>query len=1243
MEYLSCLPACLSHLCLKLVSPNRFNEPPRKKARVSNWQFLLLAWALICVPFLRPCPTLGASLPLGGKIVYVQGDVKVRTASGPEWVPAKIDQSLYPGDAVKTGPLSRAAILCVDESQIKLNENTLFILKNAAQSSRLKLGEVVPAAVREIFQSLYTVPQGEIWLRNSNEKFRFELETPAVTVGIRGTELNLQVSPDGTTRLVLLHGALSLENPLGRIDLHPGEEGFARPGQAPTKRVLLTPADAVQWSLYYPGIFSYRDLPLSTTAASPLDQEAVTAYNQGNLKSARQTAENALARNPGDPLALTVLGWMSLQRHTLEEAEGFFRRVQPPTAMSAIGLALACYRRGDVVGAYTLSQQALKTLPPFSTLTAMAGYFALLAGRVAEARGLLEQARQQGSAILAPSFLAQMNLVQNRKIAAQEQAAQAMAQGPDSPQALLTQALVEIARFDLPKARHHLENALKSDPGFIQAYVYLARLWLGSDYLDRAWRTIEAALRLAPKEGEVLALAGFVRLGFRDYDRAKIFFEEAVKVGPGLGEPHLGLGHYFFRYRDFPQGLAEILTATLLEPRVSLYQSDLGRALYQVRAFDKALETYDYAKTLDPRDPTPYLYKGIALTDLYRPGEAVQEINRSIELNDNRAIFRSRTMLDRDLAVRNYNLALSYNQLGLADWAYSKAVTAVKSDPASSSAHIFLASSYFSTGQRVSSEVSEVTLFNLLSPTNENTYALTTNYTQMFEMPYLRVLARGGIGTWDKRSAIQEHSLEVYGGQPGLGFDWVGSYQDDRGFRPSNSGRNFMQSLLRVKWEPTVKDSFFASHNYSDTKSGDDYNLNDYGYQNQPRFRNFQHWREMELGYVHRFSPQAMLLAYFGYRNLDNRHLDFPFQIFDLVSWGPGWTANWLQSQLLAPQENINLQVQKQLILDNHTLIGGFDYFAGHLKFRQRDFYNIALWGFPLGSIELRQDYRPPDLAYSFYLIDYWRLTPKLLMELGVFKDFVKNSRAFYPQPLSNSLWNPRLGLNYQITANHTLRLALQRNLSTHILSPLLAPTEVAGFPSLLNVDDGAIVREVGFAWEAQWNPLTFTVLRLDAHRIDVPQYETDANGQPVRVSWDWKRYQASLILNRILHSSLGLTAGLVGKRLVPDCNPLFPDNMPRKDFYEANGILGLNFQHRTGWQAKVTTFSVYNRFKDRSDNLFGLVDVGFGKKFDNKRGFFLLEVTNLFNRHFFYQTEYAALDNFYPMRRFMFRLGLYF
>ena len=205
------------------------------------------------------------------------------------------------------------------------------------------------------------------------------------------------------------------------------------------------------------------------------------------------------------------------------------------------------------------------------------------------------------------------------------------------------------------------------------------------------------------------------------------------------------------------RGLAEMLTATLLEPRISLYQSELGKALYQVRAFDKALQVYDYAKTLDKNDPTPYLYKGIALTDLNRPAEAVQEINQSIDLNDNQAIFRSRIMLDQDQAVSNYNLARAYTDLGLGEWAYSKAVTSVKKSPTNSSAYLFLARAISPPEQNAWVRVRRrCCSTGLLSPANQNTFSLYNDYTPMFEMPYWRATLQGGIGAWKEKKAITE-------------------------------------------------------------------------------------------------------------------------------------------------------------------------------------------------------------------------------------------------------------------------------------------------------------------------------------------------------------------------------------------------------------------------------------------------------------------------------------------------------
>lgn len=106
----------------------------------------------------------------------------------------------------------------------------------------------------------------------------------------------------------------------------------------------------------------------------------------------------------------------------------------------------------------------------------------------------------------------------------------------------------------------------------------------------------------------------------------------------------------------------------LLEPRRALFLSYWGKMLHQIERFEKALEVLAFAAKLDPRDPTPAFYSAVILRDLNRPTEAIAAINRAVALNDNRAVYRSRFLLDRDLASKNIDLSLLYNQLGLSAW-----------------------------------------------------------------------------------------------------------------------------------------------------------------------------------------------------------------------------------------------------------------------------------------------------------------------------------------------------------------------------------------------------------------------------------------------------------------------------------------------------------------------------------------------------------------------------------------------
>src|SRR6185436_14634362 len=100
------------------------------------------------------------------------------------------------------------------------------------------------------------------------------------------------------------------------------------------------------------------------------------------------------------------------------------------------------------------------------------------------------------------------------------------------------------------------------------------------------------------------------------------------------------------------------------------------------------------AQKLDPNDPTSWLYMALLDQQENRINEAVEDLEKSKELNDNRSVFRSRLMLDQDEAVRGANLASMYRDDGMFDRSVQEAARAVNYDYANYSAHLFLANSY---------------------------------------------------------------------------------------------------------------------------------------------------------------------------------------------------------------------------------------------------------------------------------------------------------------------------------------------------------------------------------------------------------------------------------------------------------------------------------------------------------------------------------------------------------------------
>src|SRR6185369_14036839 len=173
--------------------------------------------------------------------------------------------------------------------------------------------------------------------------------------------------------------------------------------------------------------------------------------------------------------------------------------------------------------------------------------------------------------------------------------------------------------------------------------------------IKAALAALEKSLWRSPRNAQALALKGFLLSAQNRVRDALGFFEQAIAIDGGLGNAWLGRGLCRIRRGHADEGRFDLQVAAALEPQRSVLRSYLGKAFNNAGDLRHAEKELRIAELLDASDPTPGLYSALLLRDRNRINEAVGDLERSQELNDNRRIYRSRLLLDQDRAVRGAN------------------------------------------------------------------------------------------------------------------------------------------------------------------------------------------------------------------------------------------------------------------------------------------------------------------------------------------------------------------------------------------------------------------------------------------------------------------------------------------------------------------------------------------------------------------------------------------------------------
>ena len=202
---------------------------PRMKMPVN----ILTAFLLLCFCF----PVSAAEM--AAQVILAKGQASVISSKGKART-LKRRSKIYSGDVIKTGANGSVQLRFIDKALMTIKPGselniTSYLYDDGSKKTTKK--EVVMSLVTGGFRTITGVI-------GKGDKSAYKVKTPAASVGIRGTNYEIQQEVSGSFVMAVYVGGISVENEAGSIDLGLGSDfNYTRvaPGQAP-KGLLVIPA-----------------------------------------------------------------------------------------------------------------------------------------------------------------------------------------------------------------------------------------------------------------------------------------------------------------------------------------------------------------------------------------------------------------------------------------------------------------------------------------------------------------------------------------------------------------------------------------------------------------------------------------------------------------------------------------------------------------------------------------------------------------------------------------------------------------------------------------------------------------------------------------------------------------------------------------------------------------------------------------------------------------------------------------
>lgn len=592
----------------------------------------------------------------------------------PAWQPVDVNQDLLAGDTLRTNAAGHLTIRFADKSLVRMGRNTTMLVKKISTDTDSVLG----------------LTEGAIWARAARGGGKVQVDTPAATAAIRGTDWNLRVSGNRTT-LTVLEGSIELSNAQGSVVVGQGEGATATIGQAPVKYTLVNVREREQMMLYNElrGVFgglspsgldgprsrSERRRILAADAAARSTDEWLTLAETSLMLAGRQDARDALARlkrplgRAAEARARLVEAMIAGQEMRYAEAADLFAAALPNLPRDR--KATADY---GLWFARSLAEPSRSFPPPDrgaypddpTAVLARADAVAHLEGP-AEAIEVIRAAESRfpRDARL-PAARATLAFQLDRRHEVREALARAAALDPDDPSHLLTSAQFRtVVSSDVDGALADLRRAAAVAPGDSAVWNEIALVQSERNAIVEADAAHRKSIALNPENAAIRANYARFLMDNDQMAAARRQIDIAVALDAHAYPVLAARGRYLLRMGKTAEGEKALLDAAAVSPTYGDALIGLAIATYQQEATEETMQALDNADRFDPNNPSTALIRSGIAIDQYRADDAILQAREALRRRQLRGGYY--TGYDVNRQASSY-LGVTLDNLGMQEW-----------------------------------------------------------------------------------------------------------------------------------------------------------------------------------------------------------------------------------------------------------------------------------------------------------------------------------------------------------------------------------------------------------------------------------------------------------------------------------------------------------------------------------------------------------------------------------------------